>query len=58
MNLHLKAWKAVEEYRAYVDKICASMRLDEKEAKKKLSLESFAIWLENEWPRFVEARKK
>lgn len=57
MKLDINFWRAVEEYRMYVDKIVRTTRMSEKEKTEKLSLESFAIWLAQEWPRFAEARK-
>jgi len=56
VKLHLNVWKAVKEYRKYVDKLKATKVITKRE--EKLSLESFAIWFENEFPRFIEAREK
>ena len=57
MNLCLNVWKAVEEYRIYVDKLKSAKVINDSEREEKLSLENFAIWLANEFPRFMEAKR-
>jgi len=58
MKLCLNAWKAVQEYRIYVDKLKSAKVINDSERKEKLSLENFAIWLAEEFPRFMEAKKR
>ena len=57
MKLRLNAFKAVEEYRKHIEYIASAMRLSKEKVTEKLSLESFAIWFESEFPRFMEAEK-
>jgi len=54
LKLHLNAYKAVQEYRKYVELVVTSTHRED-EREDMLSLERFAVWLEEEWPRFTEA---
>ena len=56
MNLHLNIFQASQDYRKHVSYLQKSLRLTKSEVQKKLTLESFAIWLETEWPKYAEAK--
>ena len=60
MRLNLNAYQALQEYKKYVE-MCAhafeAAGREESTRIEMLTLERFAIWLEEEWPRFTEAVK-
>ena len=58
MILNVDFWKAVEDYREWADYLVKSRVISESEKVEKLSLESFAIWLNTEWPTYAHAKKR
>ena len=58
MQLYLNLWRASQDYRKHVSQLKERICLTDHEVKEKLSLESFAIWLQEEWPKYAEAKVK
>jgi len=57
MKLALNAWKAVEDYRKYVAMVRNSRAQSDEYCDEMLSLERFALWFEQEFPTYCEAKK-
>jgi len=56
-KLDLDVWKAVQEYRSYVENIVRATRT-EKEQAEMLTLERFAVWFAQEWPKFLQVNPR